>query len=198
MMEEVTKEILNVTTRIIDHYFTRQHLIIERNMGNSAAVKECLDLHMDLLGKYQQQPDIVVIQLNFEKFMVFLTQKLTNNPHYLLQADTEIIEAYLDRLTKFITDYKCNTSLEQKITTLLNSLLFKEISSDAILIKVLELRAFLKLGIKVEDELFLKNAVQKTQNHFLKIAIFKYLESINLDHEYLLPLIYNFSRPEEL
>lgn len=30
-------------------------------MGNSAAVKECLDLHMNLLGKYQQQPDIVVI-----------------------------------------------------------------------------------------------------------------------------------------
>jgi len=61
MMVEVTEQILNVTTRIIDHYFTREHLIVGRNMGNSAAVKECLDLHMDLLGKYQQQPDIVVI-----------------------------------------------------------------------------------------------------------------------------------------
>lgn len=67
---------------------------------------------MDLLGKYQSKPDIAVIELNFEKFMVFLTDKLTKNPHYLLHADTEIIEAYLHRLTKFITEYTCNKSLE--------------------------------------------------------------------------------------
>ena len=90
-MEGLTKEILSVTTRIIDHYFTRENLIVENNMGNSVAVKQCLDLHMDLLGKHQLQPDITVIELNFEKFMVFLTQKLTNHPHYLLRADTEII-----------------------------------------------------------------------------------------------------------
>ena len=150
---------MNVTTRIIDHYFTRENLIVEKNMGNSAAIKQCLDLHMDLLGKYQSQTDVAVIELNFEKFMVFLTQKLTNNPHYLLHTDTEIIEAYLDRLSKFIKDYKCNASLEDKIKNLLNSLFFKEIASDAILIKVLELRAFLKVGVKAEDEAFLKNSV---------------------------------------
>ena len=140
---------------------------------------------MHLIGEYKAMHDVSLIQLSFQKFMAFLMQKLTNNPLYLLHADTQIIQTYLQQLTAFISSYKCKESLEQRITALLNSLSLKEIASDAVLIKVIQLRAFLKITITIEDEAFLNKSVEKTQNHFLKIQIFKYFQSTDLNHSLL-------------
>lgn len=72
------------------------------------------------------------------------------------------------------------------------------IASDNILIEVLTIRAILKIQPENDLSTHLQGLEEKTNNHFLKIAIFKYIESINQSEALLLTLLHKYSRPEEL
>lgn len=72
------------------------------------------------------------------------------------------------------------------------------IASDNILIEVLTIRAILKMQPEGTLRAHLQQLEENTNNHFLKIAIFKYLESIDQSDGMLLTLLHRYSRPEEL
>lgn len=69
------------------------------------------------------------------------------------------------------------------------------IASDNILIEVLTIRAILKIQPENNLTTHLQMLEQKTNNHFLKIAIFKYIESISQADPFLLTLLQKYTRP---
>jgi hypothetical protein len=168
------------------------------NMGNSMAIKECLHLHIDLLYKYQPKPDHGIVAHNYAQFLTLLASRLSTNAAYLKIADTEIIEEYLQQIYSFLREYPSNQELESELKVLFNTLDLAQVSSDNILIRIVELRTLLLLPLDKKDEEYLRELEKKTSNHFLQIAIFKYLQILNIDHELLLELVYKFSRPDQL
>jgi hypothetical protein len=63
---------------------------------------------------------------------------------------------------------------------------------------VLSIRSILKIPPSSALLAELERIEERTNNHFLRIAIFKYIESINCHQPILLTLLKKFSRPEEL
>ena len=55
----------------------------------------------------------------------------------------------------------------------------KHIGSDNILIKIIELRTLLKVKADKNVQIYLREIEKDTKNHFLMVAIFKYLWIIN-------------------
>ena len=73
----------NSTEKILRRYFDNFDLIVKMNMGNSMAIKECLDLHIDLLYKYQESQNLDLITHNYSSFLTLLTSRLNKNAQYL-------------------------------------------------------------------------------------------------------------------
>ena len=89
-------------------------------------------------------------------------------------ADTEIIEEYLEQIHSFLKSYPDSKELEKKLRELLEKLDLKQVNSDNILIKIIELRTMLNIFVTQEIEQYLIECEDNTKNHFLQIAIFKY------------------------
>jgi len=79
-----------------------------------------------------------------------LTQRVEKNSEFLKVADTEIIEEYLEQIHNFLKDYPDSKELEKKLRELLEKLDLKQVNSDNILIKIIELRTMLKIFVSQE------------------------------------------------
>lgn len=115
-----------------------------------------------------------------------IRKRVEKDEEYLRKADTEIIEEYLGQIAIFLEKYPNNHKLENHIKQLIDKINMRVISSDNILIKIIELRTDLKIDLSPSVEAFIKEVEASTQNHFLQIAIFKYFQALNNQHPFLL------------
>ena len=71
----VIESVRTNTYGILNKYFKTDRLIVKNNMGSSMAVKACLDLHIDLLYRFQSQSQELVT-INYCEFLTILTSNL--------------------------------------------------------------------------------------------------------------------------
>jgi len=144
--------------------------------------KEVISFELDLLIKYTN---------NFESFKnlavqfnEFLSTKLQQNESFFQTSDNEICEFYLQRILENIKILKEDQKIQlfNSLTYMLEKLELSKIGSDIIISMVLELRITIRfISAKNEGEVkFLLNLQSHSNNHFLKIAIFKYLTYIKV------------------
>lgn len=180
---------LKHTSAALKQYLSYPNLIIPMNMGHSMAVKQCVKLHATLT---QTQPQ------HYSDFLHFLTTSVEHDPAFLTKADTEIVEHYLATMLHALQQGHKDTELDGKISDLVSKLDLALTGSDGILIKVIEIRRALRLPVSEGLLKELGELEAKTNNHFLKIAIFKYTQTVDIGSPVLLGWLGSFSRPDQL